>query len=272
MAGNDNFASARAPVFASPSNGDMARTFLHAPRASLLIRRLERFGPLTDRERDSLDGLAEQTIAAAPREQIFARERAAGTPLVVLGGFLRESFTDAEGRIQTVAFRLPGDVVGTDLLWSSRYGFDLDALTPCRLARAPFVAGDRGGERLRALVRTLCFVEEARLKDRLRLVGRARAEERLLHLLVELNARQSHVLDGVGERAWLPCSQTEIANATGLTNVYVSKTMTRLRERGAITIEGDMVALHDAPAIRRHVDFTDHFARAVEQWRDPAWA
>ena len=227
------------------------------------MARLARFGALGDDERAVLENAATNERSVEQRELVYERDGPATTPLLVLGGALREYFIDAEGRVQTVAIRLPGDLVGTDAMWSGRHGFDLTALTPCRVAPAPFLReNDAGAARLARLFGVLQLVEEAMLKDRVRLLGRGRAEERLLHLFVELNARQRALVDGVGDRAWVPLSQTEIANATGLTNVYVSKTMTRLRERGAITVDGDVITLADAVETAADVDFVNHFERA----------
>ena len=252
----------------APSDGDLARAFLHAPGSAHPIARLDRFGLLGDDERGLLEDAAKHERSLAQRAMVYERDGAASDPFLVLGGALREYFTDAEGRVQTVAIRLPGDLIGTDALWSGRHGFDLTALTPCRIAPAPFLRGnDAPSLRLARLFGVLQLVEEAMLKDRVRLLGRGRAEERLLHLFVELNARQRALVDGAGDRAWVPLSQIEIANATGLTNVYVSKTMTRLRERGVVAVDGDIVTLPDREATALDVDFVDHFQRAC---RGPA--
>ena len=171
--------------------------------------------------------------------------------------------------MQTVAVRLPGDVVGMDALWAERHAYDVMALVPSRVAPIRFL-DDALDSLLAERCRLAGLVEEAMLKDRLRTVGRARAEERLLHLFLELNARQSLLVEGLGPRAWVPFSQMEVANATGMTNVYVSKTMTQLRERRVVAVEGDVVTLRDPETIAIDVDFVDHLARAAHAQRDPA--
>ena len=253
------------------SNGDLARALLHAPGATHAVARLDRFGTLRDDERAVLEDATTNERRVEQREVVYERDGAATAPLLVLGGALREYFIDAEGRIQTVAVRLPGDLVGTEALWSGRHGFDLTALTPSRVAPALFLTTkDARAARLARVFGVLQLVEEAMLKDRVRLLGRGRAEERLLHLFVEMNRRQRALVDGVGDRAWMPLSQTEIANATGLTNVYVSKTMTRLRERAVIAVDGDIVTLADPEEAATDVDFVDHFERAREPLAMPA--
>ena len=253
------------------SDGDLARALLHAPGATHAVARLSRFGTLRDDERAVLEDATTNERRVEQREVVYERDGAATAPLLVLGGALREYFIDAEGRIQTVAVRLPGDLVGTEALWSGRHGFDLTALTPSRVAPALFLTGkDARAARLARVFGVLQLVEEAMLKDRVRLLGRGRAEERLLHLFVEMNRRQRALVDGVGDRAWMPLSQTEIANATGLTNVYVSKTMTRLRERAVIAVDGDIVTLADPEETATDVDFVDHFERAREPLAMPA--
>ena len=236
---------------------------MHAPGATHAIAKLQRFGTLGDEACAPLHAAASEMRAVPPRAMVHAREDIASVPHLVLTGCLRESFVDAEGRMQTVAIRLPGDVVGTDALWTHRHAYDLTALAPSRVMPAPFIDKTLHASPLADRFGLIGLIEESMLKDRLRMIGRARAEERLLHFFLELNARQAFVLEGVGARAWVPFSQTEIANATGLTNVYVSKTLTRLRERGTITIDGDTVTLADRAAIAEEVDFIDHLARAT---------
>ena len=247
------------------SDGDLTRAFLHAPGATHLVARLDHFGVISGDERALLKEAASDERSVARLEMVYERDGSATNPLLVLGGALREFFTDAEGRVQTVAIRLPGDLVGTDALWSGRHGFDLTALTPCRIAPAHFLRPNHArATRLARLFGLLQLAEEAMLKDRIRLLGRGRAEERLLHLFLELNARQRALAAAIGDRAWVPLSQTEIANATGLTNVYVSKTMTRLRERGVIAVDGDIVTLLNRGETALDVDFVNHFQRACE--------
>ena len=251
------------PMPAAPevSDGDLSRALLHAKGASHVQSKFEAFCELDPCEHEVIEASTLGTRTVAQREFVYRRDQATTVPLVVLGGALREFFIDIEGRVQTVAIRLPGDVIGMEALWSERHAFDLDALVPSRVAAAPFLADDDASTaRLRAIGRRVWLAEEAMLKDRIRLLGRAQADERLLHLFLELRARQSLLLPQIGGRAWVPFSQVEMANVTGLTNVYVSKTLSRLRERGTIAVDADIVTLRDPEGTAQDVDFHDRLA------------
>ena len=64
----------------------------------------------------------------------------------------------------------------------------------------------------------------------------------------------------MGNVVWRPFSQGEVGDALGLTNVYVSKTMTRLREEGTLAVEGNAVTLTDPDVIARRIGFVDRYA------------
>ena len=243
------------------SDGDLSRNFLHAKGGSHVISKFGAFCELEPHEHEVIEATALGTRKVAQRKFVYRRDQATSVPLVVLGGALREFFIDIEGRVQTVAIRLPGDVVGMEALWSERHAFDLDALVPSRVAAAPFLASDDvATAQLQAVARRVWLAEEAMLKDRIRLLGRAQADERLLHLFLELRARQSLLVQQIGERIWVPFSQVEMANVTGLTNVYVSKTLSRLRERGTIAVDADIITLRDPVGTAQDVDFHDRLA------------
>lgn len=244
------------------SNGDVTRAFLHRKGAHFAIGKMSHLAALSEGERRFLENAAETFTTLPPRAALHGRDDPASGPTLLLSGCLRESHTDVEGRSQTLSIHWPGDLVGLGDLWTDRHSWDVDALTPSRVARLPVFGQWPDGTRLREIAERFVHVERSMVLDRLRLLGHGRAEERIVHFLLECNARQSLVLPELGDRAWLPFSQTELGNVLGLTNVYISKTMSRLRERGVIEVEGDMVAFPNRAAAERDVEFVDHLRAA----------
>ena len=78
------------------------------------------------------------------------------------------------------------------------------------------------------------MLDEAILREWLVNVGRRNAYERMAHLLWEMYLRHT-VVGKVDEGGFfLPLTQADLADALGLSTVYVNKTITRLRASGII--------------------------------------
>ena len=225
------------------------------------IRKASAFLDLTDGERDGmLANLANATKVAAGR---IVRHR--GEPvervLILVSGAMVETITGRDGRAQNFRFLFPGDSIGGEEIAANHHANDVRTLVPTSYAWVPKAAVPTDGDtRISRLFFAVRLAEQAILNDRLRVVGRERAEHRIIHLMLELHARQRLTVPDLGDRVWRPFPQVDIGDALGLTNVYVSKTLRRLREEGALMVEGNVVTLGDPVALAERVGFTDRYA------------
>ena len=225
------------------------------------VRKASAFLDLTDGERAGmLAKLTNETEVPAGRTV-----RRAGDPvervLILLSGAMVETSLGRDGRAQNFRFLMPGDSIGSEEIGSQHHAHDVRALTAATYAWVSPEAVPAGGDtRVARLFLAVRLAEQAILNDRLRVIGRERAEHRVLHLMMELRSRQRLTAPELGDVVWRPFSQGEIGDALGLTNVYVSKTMTRLREEGTLVVEGNAVTLNDPDAIARRIGFVDRYA------------
>ena len=83
------------------------------------------------------------------------------------------------------------------------------------------------------------------LRERIVALGRRSARGRVAYLLCELAWRQQSVgmIDGNAIR--LPLTQTELADALGLTPVYVNRILQAFRREQLITLKERRLILHD---------------------------
>ena len=225
------------------------------------VRKAAAFLDLTDEERGGM--LANLGNAGAVPAGRIVRRR--GEPvervLIVVSGAMVETLPGRDGRAQNFRFYFPGDSIGGEEIGSQHHAHDIRALTPTTFARVDKRAAPaRGDTRLSRLFFAVRLAEQAIMSDRLRVVARERAEHRLLHLMLEFHSRQKLTVPDLGDRVWRPLSQADMGDALGLTNVYVSKTLTRLREEGALEVEGNVVVLNDPGTIARRVGFVDRYA------------
>ena len=250
------------------------RSFLEPGPSSALERRASSHVTLTKWEREQIRAIGGPRTTHAPREIVSSGGDALGPsdsdglgPFVVEAGALVERAVDAEGRVQVYHLLVPGDVIGLRHLPLTRRFSEIQATTPTVLSPL-----SREGlrslrdTRLGRLLDGLAAAEHAADLERLRIVGRARAQERIIHLFLELNGRQRRVLGGLGNWFWCPFPQNDIGDAVGLTNVYVSKMLSRLRERGVLRDRHGMTELHDIDWLAEQVDYKDPFATLDLAW------
>jgi CRP-like cAMP-binding protein len=86
-------------------------------------------------------------------------------------------------------------------------------------------------------------------------VGRRDARTRIAHLLCELGYRQE--LAGIAPRDfyWLPLTQEQLADATGLTSVHVNRVLGTLRSEGVLSARARQVQVPDWSRLATIGDF-----------------
>jgi len=168
----------------------------------------------------------------------------------VIRGAARKSALSGDGRRHIVDFMLPGDFFGFGLVRPRQ--FCVEALFPgtliaCyprarveRLADSdPLVAGS---------IRELAFETIVRLQGRMMILSRSKALERVSSFLLEM-ADRSRV--GPSHPVYLPMSRYDIADYLGLAVETVSRALTELRQRHAITFRSvRQVRICDRPALQ----------------------
>ena len=85
----------------------------------------------------------------------------------------------------------------------------------------------------------------SRVAEHLAGVSRRGAVERTAHLLLELACRTHRSATGYPDRYNCPLTQTELADALGLSAVHVSRVLKTLREAGLASFRSGVVELHD---------------------------
>lgn len=161
----------------------------------------------------------------------------------VLSGTVRLYKSLADGRRQVIDFLDQGEVFG--LTGGERHPYSVEAITSVILIRysrrALEAAIDHDAAVARAAFDLACW-ELHRAQQHMLLLGRKTAEERVASFLLRL-------ADGCpGARlVSLPMSRQDIADHLGLTIETVSRTITRLRRAGLISLAGRQLVRLDRP-------------------------
>ena len=236
------------------------------------IRKAEAFVDLREDERRSMLANIQNVVSVGAGQVVRQHGERVRRILIVLSGAMVESMLGQDGRTQNFRFLFPGDAVGGEEIGSHHHAHDVRSLTAGTYAWVDKGAVPASGDsRLSRLFFAVRLAEQAILNDRLRVIGRERAETRLIHLMLELHARQRLTAPELGNKVWRPFPQADIGDALGLTNVYVSKTLAHLRESGVMSVDGNVVTLHEPEALARRIGFIDRYADIdVERIRRPA--
>ncbi|ORE94462.1 Crp family transcriptional regulator [Stappia sp. 22II-S9-Z10] len=178
---------------------------------------------------------------------------------VLKSGWLTSYSLLDDGRRQLLRLFYPGDIVDLAEIALVRARHDVKCLTPAVLCPFPKSGLEplfAQSPRLTALLFSMTVRENSTLLDRIRAVGRFSAYERVCYLLLEIGYRLNAIDDAKEDGGFrLPLTQSDIADLLGLTNVYVSKTMSRIEQDGLIRRDGNRVRILDHARMVELCDF-----------------
>lgn len=230
---------------------------------SCLVAKLSRYSPLAERDKAILRAF-EETEREFRKDQIVRRHGAVVEEMfVVKSGWLTSFSILADGRRQLLRLYHPGDIIDLTDIASDRAHADVKALTAAVLC--PFAKNGLGpifaaSPRLTSLLFAMAVRENGMLLDRIRAIGRFSAYERVCYLLLELAERLGELGDDTAEGFRLPLTQSDIADLLGLTNVYVSKTMSRIEKDRLVRRQGNRITILDEERMGTICEFRSSMA------------
>jgi CRP-like cAMP-binding protein len=232
---------------------------------NLLIKQLERFGPLSDEEKGALAGALSQAKDVDRDEDIFVEGERAAECKVIIEGFCCRYKLLPSGRRQIMSFQIPGDIVDLQGFLFGDLDHSVATLTPCRVALLPYKAlldiTDAYPRIARALWRTT-MVDAAVFREWIVGLGRRSAYQRIAHVLSEVFVRLRAVGLTQDSSYELPVSQAELGDALGLSTVHVNRTLQELRRDGLIELRGGRLEIKDWDALKSAGEFDPHYLRA----------
>jgi len=157
------------------------------------------------------------------------------------------------GQRQILSFPLPGEFVSPSLIFADGPARDVEAVTPvrCRTFDRTKVREQMiGRPKFLKKIFEDCFEEKERLAELVIDLGRRRAEERVARLVLHLMQRLGKHDMASGGTIDFPLRQAHIADALGLTPVYINQILQNFRDDGIFEIANrklrvlDPVKLH----------------------------
>jgi CRP-like cAMP-binding protein len=177
---------------------------------------------------------------------IYSQEDPAHSVYQVTAGLIRTTKLTSDGRRVVRGFYAPGDIFGMES--SGIYTGSAEAVCDTylirfdrtRLEMLAAVDSTVGHELLSWLL-----LNSDRIAQRLLLLGRGHANEKVAYFLLDLADRLA-----VGRRLEVLMSRSDIGDYLGLSSETVSRTFTALREQGLIALDGRAVILLNIGALR----------------------
>lgn len=203
-------------------------------------------------------GLPGRTRSYATGTMIARENWAERQTGVLLSGWAAASRTLADGKIQIIDFRLPGDLINACGDLGRATGSDLIMLTEATIhdfMRPVDALLHQGPPRFRTMLLCALSRDEAIIAERLVSIGRRDATARTAHLLLELGARLRRIGLGDGTRFACPLTQTMLADALGLSGIHLNRVLRRLRERGLVRFHDALVEIDDIDGLAALAEF-----------------
>jgi CRP/FNR family transcriptional regulator, nitrogen fixation regulation protein len=176
-------------------------------------------------------------VRASLCEPLYRAGDAAGYWYRLVAGAACECVQTADGRRQIVDFLLPGDLFG--FCSRERHEFSVEVIVDgSTFARYPRRRAEElasADAEIAGALRRQAFESISRLQSRMVLLGRTNALEKVSAFLIEMADRTSR---NAGDALVLPMSRYDIADYLAMAVETVSRALTTLRARGAITLAG----------------------------------
>jgi CRP/FNR family nitrogen fixation transcriptional regulator len=198
---------------------------------------------------DPLDLLAASagTVNLARERELYGQGDPVEYCYRIVSGCLRTVKLMEDGRRQVAAFFFPGDCLAFDQFDS--HDFAAQAVTDAVVRRYRRREVEALADRHPLLARRLRELSARSLRtahDRMLLLGRKTASERIASFLLEMSGRQ-----GSTHSIALPMSRIDIADHLGLTVETVCRMLAHLRRDGTITVAPGGVTLRHHLALRQ---------------------
>ncbi len=172
-----------------------------------------------------------------------------------------------DGRRQILALMIPGDIGGGNAFVGDAMDHSICALTTLRYAEVSQADFDTLVESSPRIAKALWWnslVMVSIQREWTTNIGQRQAYERIAHLLCETFARLQAVGLTRGDTCDFPLTQTDIADATGLTAVHVNRMIQALRHDGLIELRDKRLTIRDSARLRQVAMFNPAYLHLDE--------
>jgi len=228
--------------------------------------------------RDVLNEHEKQALLAAATDQrsyaagaVIAAEgdRPSTSAMLVRGLAARVGYVQDGGR-QITTFHIAGDFLDLNALVLKRLDHGVVALSACDTLVLPHAALVEITEKHPHLTRLLwlsTLLDGAIHRQWLLVHGRMGAREHMAHLFCEMYERSRAAGIASGTTFPFPLTQSDLADAMGMSSVHVNRTLQSLRAEGLLWWDGTTAEIHDWDRLMRFAQFDPAFLHLDQRQR-----
>ena len=226
------------------------------------LARLLRHSALAGREQAEILGLKYHSAQIRPRQDIVSPGQIIDHACLIGKGLAARSDQMRNGRRQTTALHIPGDMADLHSVVRPKARWSITALTATTVLYVPHVE-------LLSLASTypniaLAFWRDATIDSSiiakwLVSVGQRAAKARVAHLFCEIGVRLESADLGARDKFGLPMTQDQLADAVGITAVHLNRTLQVLRSTGLFNFTQGLVEIANWPAFAALAEFDSSY-------------
>ena len=231
------------------------------PNLQKFLERLTSRSVLTDEQQEAILGLPFLARQIEANQDFVELDEKTEHSCLVLEGLVGRFDENSLGDRQITALHIAGDMPDLQSLVQPTAPAALQALSASIILQIPHGA-------LRALTRAHPAISEAFWRDNLvdstistqwiANLGRRNAPSRIAHLLCEMAYRYDAVSQDGKLQFKLPMTQSQIANATGMTMIHANRTLKKLAAIGTTLCSG-IVVIKNLDALTDLGDFDEDY-------------
>ncbi|MFL6820262.1 MAG: Crp/Fnr family transcriptional regulator [Bradyrhizobium sp.] len=229
---------------------------------SRLLHRLEKLNTLSAHDRQLVAELPLTVANFSGNEEVARYGETPSRCTLVLGGFLFGHKRANGSRRQITSFFVPGDVADLHTLHLAPVDHSLSTLGPAVVAFMPHAAFrdmlTKSPQLAEAFWRDT-FIRLAISREWVTNLGRRDAIARVAHVICELAVRLRAVDLAQDLCFSIPWTQTDLADACGISNVHANRVVQELRRLGLVEWDSRKVRIRDWDAVAKIGDFSDEY-------------
>jgi CRP-like cAMP-binding protein len=227
-----------------------------------MARKLQLWHEFQADEEEAVLRLPHHVARLGAGDYIVEQGAAAEQACVLLSGYVCRQKLTSEGTRSISAVHMRGDIVDLQNSLLGCADHSVQALTQSEVALIPREAIVELAFRSPKIGLAMWYdtlVDASIFREWLLNLGRRDAQTRIAHLICEFGVRLESL--GLGDRSSyeFPMTQEQLADATGLTNVHVNRSIKELEARGLITRTKRYIVVANWPNLQQAGDFDDAY-------------
>ena len=239
-----------------------------------VVRKLRQFIKTEETDGPALARLCAHRRDVAAHSDIIEEGQRATAFYIVHDGWTCSYRNLENGQRQVTAFFLPGDICHLDFLVLDRMDHSLGAICSTVLSEVKekaFRNFASNHPHLERAFRWEAAVTAAIQREWTANLAQRGAMERTAHLLCELFLRMDRVGLTEGNSCEIPLTQTDIADALGMTPIHVNRMLQQMRGQGLIALKNHILTIVELETLQKvggfdagylHLEEVEHVVRS----------